>query len=184
MLISFLQEETELEEHLASKFSTTTSYKNKNLNVCHLRSSSSDFCSLCENSRHRFVDCDKFMSYTPQQRTDAMRRSGRCFTCLAPMHRNPRDCRYRRRCANCGKSHHTLLACVPQTVNSKPADKAQSDQSCSSNFVSNEQLSVPIACSTNRCKISRRYSPATLLRFWDRMVFGTKLLRFLTPVVM
>ena len=163
MLISFLQEETELEEHLASKFSITTSYKNKNSNVCHLRSSSSDFCALCENPRHRFVDCDKFMSYTPQQRTDAMRRLGRCFTCLAPMHRNPRDCRYRRRCANCTKSHHTLLACVPQTANSKPADKAQSDQSCSSNFVSNEQLSVPIACSTNQCKLSQRYSPATFV---------------------
>ena len=163
MLILFLQEETELDEHLTSKPSRNTSYENKSSNVCHLRSSSSDLCALCENPRQRFVDCDKFMSYTPQQRTDAMRRLGRCFTCLAPMHRNPKGCLYRRRCDNWTRSHHTLLACVPQATNSKPTDKAQSDQSCSSSFVSNEQLSVPTACSTDQCEAAQRYSPATFV---------------------
>ena len=45
-----------------------------------------------------------------------MKRLGRCYTCLAAMHKTPKDCKYRRRCPSCQKSHHTLLACVPQNL--------------------------------------------------------------------
>ena len=44
--------------------------------------------------------------------TLAMRKLGRCFTCLTPKHRISQDCRYRRRCALCNCSHHSMLACV------------------------------------------------------------------------
>ena len=62
------------------------------------------------------VECETFIKYNPQERSEAMKRLGRCYTCLAAMHKTPKDCKYRRRCPSCQKSHHTLLACVPQNL--------------------------------------------------------------------
>ena len=77
-----------------------------------INSATQDHCLLCKVSRHKFVDCDEFKKLSPQERTNAMKRLHRCFTCLAPMHREPKTCRYRRRCLTCNKSHHRLLACA------------------------------------------------------------------------
>ena len=54
--------------------------KPKSTTINQVRSNSDDRCTLCNKSRHKFVECEKFMSYSPQQRTDAMRRLHRCFT--------------------------------------------------------------------------------------------------------
>ena len=45
-----------------------------------------------------------------------MRKLGRCFTCLTPKHRISQDCCYRRRCALCNCSHHSMLACVQRNA--------------------------------------------------------------------
>ena len=110
-LISFLQSETDLEEQISIKTSQNASRKTKPIiNVIH--SATQDHCLLCKVSRHKFVDCDEFKKLSPQERTDAMKRFHRCFTCLAPMHREPKTCHYRRRYLTCNKSHHRLLACA------------------------------------------------------------------------
>ena len=49
---------------------------------------------LCGKERHKFVDCQKFISYSPKQRTEAMKRLGRCFTYLSSTHPNPKNCKY------------------------------------------------------------------------------------------
>ena len=115
LLIAFLQDETELEERLQTK-PQTIFQKPRSATVNQLRSNFREFCKLCDQSRHRFVDCAVFLKYTPQQRTEAMRRLGRCFTCPAPMHRASQNCRYRRRCASCNCSHHSMLACVQRNA--------------------------------------------------------------------
>ena len=108
-LISFLQSETELEERISIKTSQNASRKTKPIiNVIHL--ATQDHCLPCKVSRHKFVDCDEFKKLSPQEQTNAMKRLHRCFTCLAPMHREPKTCRYRRRCLTYNKSHHRLLA--------------------------------------------------------------------------
>ena len=115
LLIVFLQDETELEERLQIK-TPITYEKTKNATVNQLHTDSRDFCKLCKQSYHRFVDCAVFLNYTPQQRTEAMRKLGRCFTCLTPKHRISQDCRYRRRCALCNCSHYSMLACVQRNA--------------------------------------------------------------------
>ena len=42
-----------------------------------------------------------------------MKRLGRCYTCLSAMHSSPKDCKYIRSCKTYGRSHHTMLDCVP-----------------------------------------------------------------------
>ena len=65
LLIVFLQDETELEERLQIK-TLITYVKTKNTTVNQLRTDSRDFCKLCKQSYHRFVDCAVFLNYTPQ----------------------------------------------------------------------------------------------------------------------
>ena len=96
-LISFLQSETELEERISIKTSQNASRKTKPIiNV--INSATQDHCLLCKVSRHKFVDCDELKKLSPQEQTNAIKRLHRCFTCLAPMHREPKTCRYRCRC--------------------------------------------------------------------------------------
>ena len=100
LLTAFLLDETELEEVLQAKPQTIYE-KPRSAVVNQLRSDFREFYKLCKQSCHRFVDCAMFLKYTPQQRTEAICRLKKCFTCLAPMHRASQDCRYRRRCVSC-----------------------------------------------------------------------------------
>ena len=115
LVIAILQDEIELEERLQVKPQIIFE-KPRSVTVNQLRSDFREFCKLCDQSRHRFVDYAVFLKYTPQQRTEAMRRLGRCFSCLAPMHRASQDCRYRQRCESCNCSHHSMLACVQRNA--------------------------------------------------------------------
>ena len=109
-----LEGSEELEGRLHMK-NPITYEKTKNAAVNQLRTHSRDFCKLYKQSYHRFVDCAVFLNYTLQQRTEAMRKLGRCFTCYTPKHRISQDCRYRRRCASCNCSHHSVPACLRAT---------------------------------------------------------------------
>ena len=185
LLINFLQRETELEESLAGKSNNMARQNIKPKRFTHsavnqIRSEPKDCCALCGLSSHRFIDCSKFKAYTPLERTDAMKRLGRCFTCLAIKHRDPRDCRFRRKCANCGKYHHTTLAWVsnaPTTPyhkqKSSPLNLAASEFQPSVESTTNSILNVT---TVNELKFNLKYSPATYVELlgsdgvWRRAV--------------
>ena len=163
LLIKFLQKETELEEHLTTKSSNALPIraKTKSSTVYHMRSNyTNNRCSLCGNERHKFVECETFIKYNPQERSEAMKRLGRCYTCLAAMHKTPKDCKYRRRCPSCQKSHHTLLACVPQNL---PKPESTSGINNQLNVSAPAfQPDVPIVRSMSELPNSTlKYSPAT-----------------------
>ena len=83
LLIIFLQKETELKEHLTTKSSNALPIraKTKFSTVYHMRSNyTNNCCSLCGNERHKFVECETFIKYNPQERSEAMKRLGRCYT--------------------------------------------------------------------------------------------------------
>ena len=84
--------------------------------------------SLCGKERHKFVDCEKFISYSSKQRTEATKRLECCFTCLSSMHLHPKNCKYRHACLNYGKSHHTILKCVPTKSIANLNDKSTLNQ--------------------------------------------------------
>ena len=125
-LVTFLNNETELEERLHKSYSIQTN-RQKHVSVNKLHANNS--CLLCGKERHKFVDCEKFISCSPKQRTEAMKRLGRCFTCLSSMHPNPKNCKYRCACLNCGKSHHIMLDCVPTKPITNLNDKGTPNQS-------------------------------------------------------
>ena len=163
-LIKFLQTEAELEERFANELSLNVTSKPKSSTINQVRSNSDDRCTICNKPRHKFVECEKFMSCSPQRRTDAMRRLHRCFTCLSPMHKDPRDCYYRRRCTSCSRSHHTLLACVSKPEQNKiRVENTQQNSSLNAN-ASSFQPSQPFVRSTNECAPNFRYSPTALVK--------------------
>ena len=166
LMITYLQSETELEERLMKIQTVNNHSKPSSSTVNQVRSNSYDCCVLCNESKHRFVDCNVFRNNSPQQRTDAMRKHGRCFTCLAPMHRTPRDCRYRRRCATCGKSHHTMLACVPLNSNQSRSANSQSPANLNVNASEFEPKSQNIR-SASQLELNVRYSPSTIVELLD-----------------
>ena len=160
LLITFLQTETELEEHLATKSNSAnvSTNKSKHSTVNQVCSSSNDRCALCDKSKHRYVDCQVFTDYSPQQRFEAVKRLGRCYTCLAPKHRDPRDCRYRRWCMTCNKSHHTLLACVSIST---PSSQSQNTVNPVPSLNPNAADYQPAERLTNQPTSTLKYSPST-----------------------
>ena len=167
LLITFLQDETELEERLQTNPHTIFK-KLRSATVNQLRSDFRKICKLCEKSRHRFVNCAVFLKYTPQQRTEAMRRLGRCFTCLAPMHRASQDCRYRRRCASCNCSHHSMLACVQRNAPIGQV-KTVNAPSTSTLNASADQFQPPTSNvrTVSRSENNLKYSPSVIIEILD-----------------
>ena len=173
-LINFLQNETELEENLFNRSSSTQHVKPNRSSVNQLNAEIANTCPLCSKAKHRFVDCEKFKISTPQQRTDAMKRLGRCYTCLGPIHRNPTHCRFRRRCSSCQRSHHTMLACVSANNISSSATNSDTINNASRSLNASAPSftpSIPNVDSTNFEKHLNepkyRYSPATFVELLD-----------------
>ena len=167
LLIVFLQDETELEERLQTKPQTIFE-KPRSATVNQLRSDFREFCKLCDQSRHRFVDCAVFLKYTPQQRTEAMRKLGRCFTCLAPMHRASQDCRYRRPCASCNYSHHSMLACVQRNSPINQVKTVNSPSTPTLNASADEfQPPTSNVRTVSRSENNLKYSPSIIIEILD-----------------
>ena len=59
-LINFLQNETELEENLFNRSSSTQHVKPNRSSVNQLNAEIANTCPLCSKAKHRFVDCEKF----------------------------------------------------------------------------------------------------------------------------
>ena len=167
LLIVLLQDETELEERLQIK-TPITYEKTKNATVNQLRTDSREFCKLCKQSYHRFVDCAVFLNYTPQQRTEPMRKLGRCFTCLTPKHRISQDCRYRRRCALCNCSHHSMLACVQRNAPLNQIKTVNVPSTSTLNASADEyQPRASNIQTVSRSENNIKYSPSVLIELLD-----------------
>lgn len=65
-------------------------------------------CKICENQSHPLYKCEKFMGWSIQQRSDAIRKINACYNCLREGHRK-QDCTSKSTCRSCGYRHHTLL---------------------------------------------------------------------------
>jgi hypothetical protein len=78
-------------------------------------------CCVCgEEELHRLMDCRKFMSCTPQERTAIVQRERRCFRCLG--NHLVADCKSNRSCPRCQKKHHhTLCFSFPPASAPSPA---------------------------------------------------------------
>ena len=61
------------------------------------------FCFVCNDnkSRHFLADCQKFKSFTPEQKRKTIRDADRCLNCLSRGH-IVRDCRLPSKCRQCG----------------------------------------------------------------------------------
>ncbi|XP_038062585.1 uncharacterized protein LOC119733075 [Patiria miniata] len=64
-------------------------------------------CPLCK-SQHQLDSCSSFAAMSLSERHDLIKKSGLCFGCLKWGHRI-RECRHKKQCAVCGRSHPTLL---------------------------------------------------------------------------
>jgi hypothetical protein len=62
-------------------------------------------CCYC-NKSHLPINCDVISEV--EARKQALRHSGRCFSCLRKGHLS-RDCRSRNRCRTCGRRHHSSI---------------------------------------------------------------------------
>ena len=170
LLITFLTNETELEERLNQLHSNNTPSKSKFVNISKVHSTHfQNSCTLCGENRHKFVKCKTFINYTQKQRTGTMKRLGRCYTYLSTMHSSPKDCKYRRSCKNCGRSHHTMLDFVPsKTV----ARSNEADQIATSLNASTPPFQLTISA-TNSCTTTnlQKFSP---LMYVDVLGFDGK----------
>ncbi|XP_029166513.1 uncharacterized protein LOC114937263 [Nylanderia fulva] len=64
-------------------------------------------CPLCK-ARHPLRSCDKFKTFSVEQRRDQARRSKACFNCLGHNHAAA-ACPSINRCRHCREKHHSLL---------------------------------------------------------------------------
>ncbi|OXA47089.1 LINE-1 retrotransposable element ORF2 protein [Folsomia candida] len=71
-------------------------------------SHSSSPCKACNNESHYLYKCEVFLSWSPQQRIDFVRRNGLCYNCLKDNHRVT-ECNNKFGCKTCSSKHHTLL---------------------------------------------------------------------------
>ena len=156
-----------VEERLQIK-TPITYEKTKNATVNQLRTDFRKFCKLCKQPYNRFVDCAVFLNYTPQQRTEAMRKLGRSFTCLIPKHRISQDCRHRRRCASCKCSHHSMVACVQRKVPLNQIKTVNVLSTSTLNASADEyQLRASNIQTVSRAENNIKYSPSVLIELLD-----------------
>ena len=80
------------------------------------------------------------------------------------MHKTPKECKYRRRCPSCQKSHHTLLACVPTNL---PSSTTAGTSNATLNIAAPAFQSVVCSTSKRLCANTNtntaKYSPSTFV---------------------
>ncbi|KAJ3655228.1 hypothetical protein Zmor_014364 [Zophobas morio] len=64
-------------------------------------------CFIC-SQMHNIFNCTTFLSLTPNDRVEQIKKMNRCFNCLRSNH-VAKNCYISRRCKQCHKKHHTLL---------------------------------------------------------------------------
>lgn len=73
-------------------------------------------CPLCTSS-HYLARCTTFLTKTPSQRLEIVKKHKKCFNCLG--NHAIRQCKSTKRCQKCGKHHHTTLHNSAETSPSK-----------------------------------------------------------------
>ncbi|XP_029164818.1 uncharacterized protein LOC114936016 [Nylanderia fulva] len=64
-------------------------------------------CSMCKQ-QHIFSKCPQFVSKSPHQRRELVKKFRRCFNCLSKNH-SVNDCQSKFTCRFCSKKHHTMI---------------------------------------------------------------------------
>ena len=82
-----------------------SSPEQKKQSVSHV-SASSSMCELC-NENHPIWKCSKFVSASPAERNNLIRKSNLCYNCFRKGH-SVRQCQSRN-CSKCGQRHNTML---------------------------------------------------------------------------
>lgn len=104
-----------LESHIcALEAITLPSHKdsskvNKNKSIASHSASTVDLsCPHCKAS-HLLHQCPTFLSQTPSQRFEFVKKCKRCINCFSAKHLSVKDCTNSHGCKQCHKRHHTLL---------------------------------------------------------------------------
>ncbi|XP_011691714.1 PREDICTED: uncharacterized protein LOC105452372 [Wasmannia auropunctata] len=98
-------------------------------------------CPVC-NHNHLLYQCSTFLSQTPSQRGELIRKFKRCINCFSAKHM-VKECTSSRACKKCNKKHHTLLH-LDMSVKSSSAESSgmtghaseNSDQAIATHVVS------------------------------------------------
>ncbi len=121
-----------------------TSMKSSHSFVATSTSTSSLSCPFC-SEEHSVFQCNKFKSFTFDQKSNEIRKRNLCFNCLRKGHRSA-ECRSSL-CQVCNRRHHTLLNISNQSSSSTPVTSPSEissnspDASHSTNLRSNHTTS-------------------------------------------
>ena len=63
----------------------------------------------CKQSHRLLIECPKFRTMNPRQRSEFVRGDKRCINCLSPKHDNNKESCLKRSCLQCGGKHHRFL---------------------------------------------------------------------------
>ncbi|XKL60216.1 hypothetical protein PGB90_001232 [Kerria lacca] len=123
-----------MEENVTSnqtkpKPQTNSKYDKKETKKSHPTNTSK--CCICETGAHLIVECKLFLSKTPQERLELIRRKKLCINCFRPNHQ-ALECRHRN-CKTCNNKHHSLLHFTTSKVNEQPVNEktGEPSKSCS-----------------------------------------------------
>lgn len=104
-------------------------------------------CLLC-NSKHFINSCPNFLSMSPSQRRDLIKRVNRCFNCLSKNHSGT-ECKSKYTCRICRKKHHTLLHVGSDSFSAAELDSPTTNSTDNSDDSKHAVLSL---CSSAKAK--------------------------------
>ncbi len=67
-----------------------------------------NYCTFCERPNHNVVGCTRFISGSPEARSNFIHKKGLCYRCLQSGHGST-HCKSLEKCSVCGSRHHTTL---------------------------------------------------------------------------
>ncbi|XP_029055098.2 uncharacterized protein LOC114882376 [Osmia bicornis bicornis] len=107
-------------------------------------------CISC-NEAHSLYQCTKFKSLNVGKRKELVKKHRCCFNCLGKGH-YPRNCLSSRKCARCGRKHHSLLHEEVEGNNSdkEKAESDKEDEGSAANSVSPTTSSVALKALISR----------------------------------
>ncbi|XP_063929879.1 uncharacterized protein LOC135142140 [Zophobas morio] len=126
-------------------------FQSSNINKVHANSNQSIPCFIC-SQMHNIFNCTDFLSLTPNDRLEQIRKMNRCVNCLRTNH-FAKSCYTLTRCKQCHKKHHTLLHAetnnnpTKNEIKDKPdedSDNAEDTSKCNLAITSSVLLSTAL----------------------------------------
>lgn len=103
--------EDESDKPKQKSFNSKTTESSKHSHLVTDKTTSSNLtkrsCPIC-GQIHRIIDCSNFVSKTPSQRFEAIKKNQLCIACFGINH-TVKECKKNWSCRTCGGKHHTLL---------------------------------------------------------------------------